>query len=165
MAMSLLDVCQAIQNSAIGTSIRQSELVFPLIETAHVLALGLSVGTIMWFDLRLLGVSMRADPVSQVFGELKGWMLAGFAIMLTTGSLMFWALAADLYASRYFRIKLVLLVLAGLNILLYHATIDRRRYEWDLDPTPPLQARAAGFVSLLLWLGVIAAGRLTAYNV
>jgi hypothetical protein len=163
--MSPFELCQLVQNSPIGTSIRQSELVFPLVETTHVLALGLSVGTIMWFDLRLMGVSMRNESVSQVFTELKGWMLGGFAIMIGTGSLMFWALAADLYESRYFRIKLVLLLLAGLNILVYHSTIDRKRREWDIDPTPPLQARAAGALSLLLWIGVIAAGRLTAYNV
>ena len=163
--MDLLEICRQIQNSAIGTSIRESGDFFPIVETLHVLALTVSVGTIMWFDLRLMGVSMRTDAVSRVFRQLRGWMIAGFLVMIATGLLMFWALAENLYESPYFRIKLVLLALAALNILVYHLTIDRRRAEWDLQPTPPLAARAAGFLSLVLWAGIIVAGRFTAYNI
>lgn len=161
----LLEICRQIQSSSIGTAIRESTEFFPIVETIHVLALAVSVGTVMWFDLRLLGISMRQDSVSHVFRQLRGYMAAGFALMFATGLLMFWALAANLYASPYFRVKVVLLALAGLNIIIYHVTIDRRRAEWDLYATPPLPARVAGFVSLLLWVGVIVAGRLTAFTV
>jgi hypothetical protein len=161
----LLDICREIQNSAIGTSIRESGDVFPIVESTHVLALTISVGTVMWFDLRLLGVTMREAPVSDVFRQLRPWMIFGFAVMLATGLTMFWALAENLYDSRYFRIKLVLLALAAANIILFHATIDRRRADWDLQPVPPTSARIAGFVSLVLWAAIIVAGRFTAYNI
>ena len=74
------------------------------------------------------------------------------------------ALATEVYAHPYFRIKMLLLALAGLNVAIFTLTVDRRRYDWDNAPTPPLQARIAGFISLVLWAGVIAAGRIMAYT-
>ncbi len=162
--MSILEVCQAIQASAIGTGIRESEYLFPFIEGTHVLGLSLSVGTVMWFDLRLLGKIMRNIPVSEVFNQLRPWMFAGFVIMLSTGSLLFSSVAADAYANGYFRLK-VLLLLAATNVIVFHSTIDRRRAEWDKAPVPPRPARVAGFLSLILWLAIIIAGRLFAYAV
>jgi hypothetical protein len=83
-------------------------------------------------------------------------MMGGFALMLVTGGLLFTSPATSVYAHCYFRIKMLLLVLAGLNVLIFHVTIDRRRFEWDGAPTPPFQARIAGLVSILLWDGFIA---------
>jgi len=163
--MSILEVCKAIQASAVGTGIRESEYLFPIVEGTHVLGLSVSVGTVMWFDLRLIGKIMRHIPVSEVFHQLRPWMFAGFVIMLTTGSLLFSAVAADAYANTYFRLKVVLLLMAGANVLLFHTTIDRRRSHWDKAPIPPLQARIAGLLSLVLWVGVIILGRLFAYAV
>ena len=163
--MSILEVCQVIQASAVGTGIRESEYLFPFIEGTHVLGLSLSVGTVMWFDLRLIGKIMRNIPVSEVFHQLRPWMSAGFVIMLTTGLLLFSSVAVDAYANTYFRLKIVLLILAAANIIVFHSTIDRRRAEWDKAPIPPIQARVAGLLSLILWLAVIVAGRLFAYAV
>ena len=163
--MSILEVCQAIQASAIGTGVRESEYLFPLVEGTHVLGLSLSVGTVMWFDLRLLGKIMRNIPVSEVFHQLRPWMFGGFIVMLGSGSLLFSSVAADAYANAYFRLKVVLLLLAAANVIVFHATIDRRRAEWDKAPLPPIQARIAGLLSLILWLAVIIAGRLFAYAV
>jgi hypothetical protein len=161
--MSLLQWCLWLQDTPLGTSIRESGYAYPLIEGTHVLGLSLSVGTIMWFDLRLLGVAMRRDAVSQVFAQVRPWMLTGFAIMFTTGALLFSARAADAYNSNYFRIKAGLLVLGALNVVIFHTTIDRQRDRWDTGH-PPFRARMAGLVSLILWFGIIAAGRIMAYN-
>jgi hypothetical protein len=161
--MSLLQWCLWLQNTPLGASIRESAYAYPFIEGTHVLGLSLSVGTIMWFDLRLLGLSMRRDPVSHVFAQVRPWMLAGFAIMFTTGALLFSARAADAYNSTYFRIKAGLLVLGALNVLVFHTTVDRQRAQWDTG-RPPFRARMAGLVSLILWFGIIAAGRIMAYN-
>ena len=161
--MSLLEWCQWLQNSSLGTSIRESGYTYPLIEGTHVLGLALSVGTIMWFDLRLLGLAMRRDAVSKVFAQVQPWMLAGFAIMFTTGALLFTARAEDAYNSTYFRIKAGLLVLGAVNVLVFHATVDRQRAAWDVG-RPPFRARMAGLISLVLWFGIIAAGRIMAYN-
>jgi hypothetical protein len=159
--MSLLEICQAIEQTAISSIVRESA--FPYVEGAHVLGLSLSVGTVMWFDLRLIGAAMRTRTVSDVFQDLKPWMFAGFTIMFVTGGLLFSAHATKAYTSGYFRAKLALLILAGVNTAIYHLTIDRRESEWGKAPVPPLQARVAGLLSLLVWFSVVAVGRLFAY--
>jgi hypothetical protein len=91
-------------------------------------------------------------------------MFAGFALMFLTGALLFTAHATKAYESVYFRAKLALIALAGLNALLYHVTIERRDAEWGAAAVPPLAARAAGLASLTLWFSVIAVGRIFAYS-
>jgi len=159
--MSLFEICQVLEQTSIGTIVRDSA--FPYVEGAHVLALSLSIGTVMWFDLRLLGVAMRTRPVSEVFQDLKVWMFAGFGIMFLTGGLLFSAHATKAYASGYFRVKLGLMILAGVNAAVYHLTIERRQSEWDKASVPPVAAQAAGLLSLALWFSVVAVGRLFAY--
>jgi ABC-type multidrug transport system fused ATPase/permease subunit len=159
--MSLLQICQWLEDTPLGTNIRESA--FPYIEGTHVLALALSVGMIIWFDLRLAGVLFRSRPVSEVFNQLRPYFLIGFPIMFISGGLLFTAHATQCYSSNYFRVKIFLIFLAGLNILIFHSTIDRRRDQWDKTPFPPLQARLAGVLSLVFWVSIIAAGRLFAY--
>lgn len=137
---------------------------FPIIESSHVLGLAFSVGTVVWFDLRLIGASMRRYSVSETFGYVKPWMFGGFLVMMITGGFLFWSHALRCYESTYFLIKLVLLLLAGINIAVFHSTIDRSRAEWDKAPIPPLRARLSGLTSLVLWLAIVAAGRLMAYT-
>ena len=161
--MALLDVCQWLQDTAWATGVRESAYTYPIVEGSHVMGLALSVGSVLWFDLRLLGLTMRSDRVSEVFHQVRPWMLLGFAIMFTTGALLFAARAVDAYESVYFRIKIGLLVLGALNVVLFHATVDRQREQWDTG-RPPLRARLAGGISLVLWFGIIAAGRIMAYN-
>jgi hypothetical protein len=162
--MSLLEICQWIENTPSSTALRESIWLFPICESTHVLGLAFSVGTVLWFDLRLVGASMRRYSISETFDSVKPWMFAGFVVMMISGVFLFWSHALRCYESGYFRIKLVLLVLAGLNIFVFHSTIDRRRAEWDKAPIPPLQARLAGVTSILLWLAIVAVGRLMAYT-
>ena len=162
--MSLFEICQLIDNSQSSIALRESVWIFPIVESSHVLGLGFSVGTIFWFDLRLMGVFMRRYSVSEAFSYVKPWMFGGFVLMIVSGVVLFWSHALQCYSSGYFRIKLVLLALAALNVAVFHSTIDRRRTQWDKSPIPPLQAQMAGLMSLLLWLAVVAVGRLMAYN-
>ena len=161
---ALLHWCQWLQDTPFSTAIRVSGYTYPLLEGTHVLGLAFSVGTIIWFDLRLLGVAMRRDSVSDVFNSLRPWMGMGFLAMFVTGSLLFASRAADAYASNYFRIKVGLLMLGALNVVIFHTTIDRQREQWDTAERPPLRARMAGLLSLILWFSIIAAGRIMAYN-
>ena len=160
--MTILEWCRALEESRVGTMVR--ETAFPYVEGTHVLGLSLSVGTVMWFDLRLLGATMTSRPVSVVFRDLRAWMFGGFALMFLTGALLLAARATEAYESPYFRLKLALIVLAGVNMALYHLTIERRDTEWGAAPVPPLAARVAGLVSLVLWFSVIAVGRIFAYS-
>jgi hypothetical protein len=162
--VSLLEWCRWLQDTPIGAGIRESAYAYPIIEGSHVMGLALSVGTIIWFDLRLLGVAMRHDTVSSVFNQVRPWMSLGFAIMFVTGALLFASRAVDAYESTYFRVKLGLLVLGALNIVIFHTTIDRGRDRWDTSARPPLRARLAGATSLVLWFSIIAAGRIMAFN-
>jgi hypothetical protein len=160
---SLLSIFQYIDATQSSTALRESFYAFPVVEGIHVISLSLSVGLIIWFDLRLAGLILKDQPVSTVFRPIRPYMLTGFGIMFVTGLALFWALALRCYASPFFWIKMGLLLLAGVNIATYHFTIDRRQGEWDGMVIPPVQARIAGLVSLTIWIGVIAAGRLMAY--
>ena len=163
--MSFLDVCQWLQQTAISTSIRESLYLFPVIEGAHLLSLSAFLGSALMYDLRLIGVLWSQDPVLKVKAQFLPVALVGFGCMVTTGVLLFWSEPVALYQSFYFRIKVLMLALAGLNALIFHLTVDRKAKEWNLSATPPLRARVAGYVSIALWIGVVTAGRFTAYNV
>src|SRR4029450_1787167 len=96
---------------------------FPVVEGTHLLALGVSVGTIAIVDLRLLGITMRQERVSDVMGQLLPWSFGGFIVMVVTGVLLFWANATLVYISPWFRLKMLLLLLAGANLTLSQRTI------------------------------------------
>jgi len=162
--VALIEIFRQIEMTSTSTALRESIWMFPIVETSHVLGLALSVGAAIWVDLRLMGVSMRKYTVSEMFAFVKPVMTVGFTVMMVTGMLLFWAHALKCYESGYFRLKLLLLVAAGLNILVFHATVDRRRTAWDQSPRPPLQAQLSGLLSIALWLAIVAAGRLMAYT-
>jgi hypothetical protein len=162
--MSLADACQWLQDTSWGTGIRESTLLFPIIEGTHAIGIALSVGILLIVDLRLAGVLMRREPVSQIFNQLIPWSLAGFIVMFLTGALLFLSQAMKAYGSVFFRIKLLLLILAGINALVFELTLRRGVVAWDAMETPPLRARLAGILGIVLWAGVIAAGRTMAYN-
>jgi len=143
---------------------RDSLWVFDITETVHTLGIVLVAGTIMLVDLRLLGMGLRREPVSHVVSRIVPWTLSGFALMFLTGGWLFSAEASKLYHSPAFRIKMVLLCLAGLNALIFHLTVYRQAAVWDDMPVAPIRARLAGLLSLLLWIGIIAAGRSIAYG-
>src|SRR5262245_59970809 len=162
--MSALDLCQWLEDMSISTYIRESEKLFPIINGIHVLGLALSVGTIVWFDLRLLGINLRHRPVSEVFAGLMPWSFLGFAVMFISGGVLFWSEAVRAWSNPFFKIKLVFMLLAGFHALLYQLTLHPRMADWDKLPIPPLRARLAGLLSIIFWSIVIAAGRTTAYT-
>jgi hypothetical protein len=162
--MSLLPIFQWIQDSAVGTSIRESLLVFPIVETAHVVGLSMSAGLILITDLRLTGSLLTFEPASGVMRQLRRWMLGGFAVMFSSGALLFWAEAAKCYKSPAFRFKMIFLLLAGLNALLFETTLGKSIGAWGGSIVPPRRARLAGWMSLICWSGVIVFGRWTAYG-
>jgi hypothetical protein len=162
--MDLGAICKAIQVSDFGTSIRESTWTFPIIETTHVLALAISVGLILITDLRLTGTLLRKRAFSELWAQLKPWFTAGFIIMFVSGIFLFLSQASKAYESMFFRAKIVMLVLAGVNALAFEYTSRPKIGEWDTSPLPPPQARLAGWISIILWAGIIAAGRTMAYT-
>jgi hypothetical protein len=155
-------LCQWLYHMPVNTALRESDDVFPLIETAHVLAIVLITGSILTVDLRVLGVVFRQVPVPHLTRVLLPYTWYGFGLMVITGLPLFTAEAAKLYGNPAFRIKLLLLLLAGVNALLFHKTAGRGLKDWDPRRMPSLQARTFATVSMLLWAGVIVSGRLIA---
>jgi hypothetical protein len=137
---------------------------YPLVESTHVLTLMLFVGLASVFDLRLLGLVLRRVPVREVADKLLPWTIAGFVVMVITGALLFYAIPVRSFQSVFFRVKVIMLVLAGLNVWIFHTRIYRSVDAWGLDDVPPLAARIAAASSLILWGGIIVAGRMIAYN-
>ncbi len=161
--MSLFEICQFIQDSKIGTDIRESIWVFPIIETVHVLGVAISVGLIMFLDLKLTGLGMRRIPAAHLMHRLKPWYMLGFGLMMISGALLFWSEAAKLYESFTFRMKVLFLVLAGLNALIFEILYTPRIASFETQGTPG-GATVVGWCSLGFWAAVIGFGRWTAYG-
>jgi hypothetical protein len=160
----LLQMCNSLYESSLGTMIRESDNVFSAIETAHVLGITLVAGTIAVGDLRILGVALRDAPIMDVIEPIVRITWIGFLLMLSSGALLFCAEAAKLYGNGAFRIKLSLLVAAAANAWLFHAKAYRHAASWGAAHGPPLEARAFAACSLALWSAIVVFGRAIAYG-
>jgi hypothetical protein len=162
--MSLRWLAEWLETTAGSIALRESIYMYPLVESIHVWGLALFVGMIAIVDLRLTGAALRRVPTSEVARRLLPWTAGAFCVMLLSGLMLFYAIPVRTYHSVWFRAKLILLVLSGLNAWVFHANVWRRVAEWDLDPVPPRGARVSGALSLLLWASIIFSGRMIAYN-
>jgi hypothetical protein len=152
-----------LHDTAFSTIMRESTWAEPIVETIHVLTLAVFLGFVLLLDLRLLDLTMRQRPVSQLLRELNPGLFGGFAVMVVTGLLLFSGDPVAFYATLFFKMKMIMLVLAGVNVLVFNATIGRRLTQWDAQPHTPWGAKAAGMVSLVLWIAIVACGRGIAY--
>jgi hypothetical protein len=141
---------ESLQNLGFFSAIRESALAYPIILATHLSCIALFGGAILMTDLRLLNLAMTDQPVSDVVASLRIWKGIGFAVMVVTGALLAGAKAEMYYANPYFQSKLILLGLLGVHALVFRSRAYR---------TPKL----AAYLSLVLWLGTVSAGRLIAY--
>jgi hypothetical protein len=162
--VSLLSLCEWLAGTKWSVALHESLYMYPLIESTHVLTLCLFAGSTIIFDLRLVGLILKRAPAGTVLARLLPWTRVGFAIMVTTGLLLFYAIPVRSYQNVFFRAKVILLLIAGLNVWVFHRGIYRRVHEWGANPVLPRAARLAGLFSLMLWASVIVCGRLIAYN-
>jgi len=161
---SFLPFFQRLADSAWSTGLHESRYAYDLIESVHVWTLCLFFGLTVMFDLRLLGWTMRKVPVSEVARRLLPWTIVGFVIMVMSGALLFSAIPLRSYQNIFFRAKMLMLLLAGLNVWIFHSGVYRRVEKWDLAGVPPRAARVAGALSLVLWIFIVLSGRMIAYN-
>ena len=153
--MSLLEIAKWVQETSVSISIRESILMFPLLEGGHLLGIAVSAGTIAISDLRMMGLIFKKESASDVFHQLIPWITAGFVMMIITGTLLLWSEPVKCYNSIWFRF----------NVLIFHSSkIYRNMHEWEWAENPPAAAKLAGWISLISWGIVIIAGRTTAYN-
>lgn len=155
-----------LRDTPFAQQIQASETAFPWLECVHVLAIVLVMGTIMIVDLRLLDVASRSYRVTRLMRTLLPLTWAAFVVALITGSLMFLSQPTKYLLTVPFQIKMGLLLLAGLNMAIFHLWTQRGIAVWDGGAAAiPLSARLAGLVSILLWLGIVFAGRFIGFMI
>lgn len=159
----LCSISQWLEQTGLGAGVRDSTWLFPIIETVHIIGIALLVGSTSILDLRLMGLVYREQPVSKLAWRFLPWAWAGFLIQVITGVLLFASEATKMIDNLSFQVKMVLIVVAGLNALVFHLIAYQSVGRWDNDRVAPLSARAAGLFSILLWFGIVAAGRWIAY--
>ena len=153
-----------LQRTSVAVQIRDSLFTFPVLESIHVVGLALVFGTIAILDLRLLGVASTDRPVSRLMSDLLKWTWAAFALTALTGGLMFSTNAVVYFHNTFFRAKMLLLVLAAVNMLVFELTARKTIERWDRASTTPSSAKVVATISLVIWIGVIVAGRVIGFT-
>ena len=157
--MNPMDLIAAAEASGVADLIRENDNLFPLIESVHVVAVSLVVGSILAVDLRLLGFSWTGRAASSVANGILPLTWIAFFFAASTGALLFISHAAKYLANTYFDAKLSLIAVAGINMLVFQFIGARDQAQWDTRARPPLKARAAGGLSIALWVAIVACGR------
>jgi hypothetical protein len=161
--MMFADALVWLHDTSFGTVIRESTWAEPIIETIHVLTLTVFLGFVILLDLRLLDLALRQTPVSRVFRQLNPFLFASFGIMLVTGISLFAGDPVLFYGTIFFKLKMVMLLAAALNVVVFNFTLGRSLLQWDTLTRTPRGAKITGIVSLVLWISVVACGRGIAY--
>lgn len=160
--MELIEIAEQIAGWPLSTAIRTGlswRWLFPTIESVHVVALTAVYGSILFLDLRLLGLAQVGTRVSSYMTELLPLTWIAFVLASITGALLFMANAPSYVVNLQFQLKVALLLLAGLNMAVFHWGVCRRVGEWDAQLPPPAPARIAGLLSILFWTGTVIFGR------
>ena len=154
-----------LQSTWIATAVAENDILFPWIESVHVLAIVLVVGTISIVDLRLLGVASLDISAKRLMRDVIPYTWGAFAVAAITGSLMFSSDATHYAHNRLFQIKLVMLVLAGLNMAVFHLFGERDIERWEAPgATTSVAAKTAATISLVAWITVVSLGRGTGFT-
>ena len=160
--MSLMGLCEWLEMTEFSTGIRESLYLYGWLHVAHILSISLMFGSIVFLDLRLIGAGFRKRRVTDLAQQLLPWTWAGYVLMFVSGALIFCSDPVLYYGSKLFRLKLVLMVLAGLNAMLFHYTTYKTVASWDLD-VPPGRAKLTGAISITAWVAVVFVGRAVGY--
>ncbi|WP_370583252.1 DUF6644 family protein [Pontibacter sp. FD36] len=161
MTAQLAGLLQGLEDSALASAIRQSTWLYPFLEIVHILGIVLLVGAAFLFDLRLLGLSKKL-PVPELANHLLPWSRRGLYLIVPSGVLLFSTNAMTLATDTVFHIKLLGLVVGGINAGLFHRYLLSSAPEWPHGHTPGA-AKAVAICSVVVWMMVIACGRLLAY--
>jgi hypothetical protein len=156
--MPLADLWAWLESLPIAMYIGESWW-FPLLESIHVLTATFLVGSIAMVDLRLLGLAANQHAISRIVREVVPWTLGAYALSIAAGLGLFVTRASHYMGNVAFQVKLVLLVLAAINMALFHLSTTRGISQWDTAAITSARARWAGASSLVLWAGILLAGR------
>ena len=151
-----------IEGLAIAKAMREQLWLYPAVEVVHIVGFAILVGSVVMFDLRVLGLS-KGVPVRALARHLLPWSVGALALIIPTGLLMFSAHAADFLVNRAFQVKMALLLAAGINAAIFHTGPYQSVAAWDTNAAAPLGAKASVALSIVIWISIIACGRLLAY--
>jgi hypothetical protein len=162
--MDITSLLKWIEASVLAARIRGSFFLFPLLESAHVLGLALVFGTITIIDLRLLGIASRERSFQRMASDILKWTWAAFVLTALTGALMFTTNAQVYYHNFFFRTKMALLLLAGINMAVFELTAGRTIHRWDKAPSAPATGKAVAVLSIVMWIAIIFMGRIIGFT-
>jgi hypothetical protein len=149
-----------LERTPVAQAIAEGESLFPWIECIHVLAITVVVGSIAIVDLRLIGFASRDRSMTRITKDVLPCTWVAFAVAAITGGLLFVSKALTYGHNFFFLGKMALLVLAGINMSVFHLLVSRDIERWGMAPhTTPMTAKVAGVCSLCLWIAVVAFGR------
>lgn len=162
--MHLYEFCQWLQSTSWATGIRESLNLYPGLYTLHIFGFVVMVTATSVLDLRVLGWGLPNRSVSSVSNLALPWARAGLGANLLTGFLVFAAQAVDMYTNAAFRWKMVMVLLAGLNIVLIESAIKKNVGDWGERGRAPAIARFSAVLSILLWFGIVAMSRVIGFT-
>ena len=148
---------QWFEATTMGTVVRESLWMFPLIQCIHLLSLALLGGVLLAVDLRLLGLGLRTQPAAALARQLRPWLIGALATIIGTGIPMFLSEAIKCYFSPPFFYKMGFLAMATLF------TFTVRQRVLNAAPGPPMVEKFTAMASMALWLGVGFSGRWIAF--
>jgi len=164
MNQILFDIAQLLESIPWSTNLHESYYMYNWIESTHVLSLSIFLGMLFFIDFRMLGFTMTSVSAAKIASRLHTPMMIGFAIMIVTGLLLYFAVPVRVTQSIWFRIKFVLLIVAGINAWIFNNQMKQSSSTWENEPKAPKALRYSAAMSLLLWAGVVTTGRLIAYD-
>jgi hypothetical protein len=159
----IVGILQWINDQPLAENIRGSYWMFPAIETIHVIAIVIVLGSITRLDMRLMGLVWQNRPVTEVSDEMLPWTWTSFVVATVFGLLLWSSKPMEYFQIAFFDVKMLLILLAGLNMLLFQFVTFRTVAQWDRNPLPPPRARLAGALSMAFWLSVVICGRLIGF--
>ena len=160
----MLEIAIWLSETKWSIALLESLYMYPWIESAHVLSICFFIGILLFVDLRLMGVAFTKLPISEMNKKVLPWSLFGFSLMMLTGFLLFYAIPVRSYQNIFFRFKVILILLAGLNAFLFHRQMKVEGMIWDEGKSIPKSVHLKAAASLVIWSGVIISGRMIAYN-
>lgn len=162
--MHLYELAQWLQNTSWATGIRESFNLYPALYTLHIFGFVIMVTATSVLDLRILGYGLATRPVTSVSSIAIPWARVGLGANLITGFLVFAAQAVNMYTNTAFRVKMLLVLLAGINVGVVELTIRRNENDWDERGPAPGVARFSALLSILLWFGIVAMSRVIGFT-
>jgi len=159
--ISIIEWLRSVEAGSWAAAIRQSSWLYPFLEITHILGIVLVAGSAILFDLRLLNISFKI-PVADMARYLLPWSRRGLFLVIPSGILMFITNAEALGGSGTFQLKMILLILAGVNALVFDRFVLKPYVRKSTSNISQL-SKANAIFSIIVWISIIACGRLIAY--